>query len=77
MLSLSMVKVLRSLPFSSLEGTNKDGRVLHALRSRGIITKVEWNNSLSTYTFRLTQLGQRVVRNLRFLNEDILEELFK
>ena len=75
MLSLAQAKILRSIGYSSLSGSHKDGRSVHALRTRGYITKVEWEQSVEEYTFRLTALGKKISRQLNFISTDTLMEI--
>ena len=74
MLSARMAKVLRAVPYEDLTSHYRDGRTVHALRSRGLITKVEWSHPLNTYTFKLTKLGIRVQRQLKYLDETLLTQ---
>ena len=72
MLSKAMARVLVSVPYNDLAHVYKDGRTVHALRTRGYLTKVEWNAGIATYTFKLTKLGIRVARQLKFVDKELL-----
>lgn len=74
MLSARMAKVLREVPYHDLLATFRDGRTVHALRSRGLITKVEWNQGQNTYTFKLTKRGMQVAKQLRYIDKTLLNE---
>lgn len=75
MLSFPMVEVLLPIPFGASSGASKDGRTVRALRNRGYITKVEWSHPLGTYTFRLTKLGAKLTRNLKFIPKELWKEV--
>ena len=75
MLSYRMAQVLQSVSFRDRLGSWKDGRTLRALQSRGLITKVEWKQRLGTYTFKLTQRGVQMNRNLQFNHTAQLKEM--
>lgn len=77
MLSIKMVNVLLDVPFSSTQFTinYRDGRTVRALQNRSLITKVEWNQSLGEYTFRLTKKGKVLSRGLRYIDRSSLKGL--
>jgi len=78
MLSFRMAEVLREAGYAGgRTGSFRDGRTVHALRSRGYLTKVAWDNSAGTYTFRLTSEGVLMARNIRFNLTPQLKEMLK
>jgi len=75
MLSFRMAQVLRTTGLSG--GTFRDLRTLRALQRRGLIKKVQWEQSADTYTFTLTFRGRNIKRTLRILPLDTLKELLQ
>ena len=75
MLSFSQAKILLDIEYLSYVGSNKDGRSIHALRTRGYITKVEWDQAIETYTFKVTAKGKKISRQLHFISRETLEEI--
>lgn len=75
MLSYRMAEVLQSVSFRDRLGSWKDGRTLRALQTRGFITKVKWQQRLNTYTFKLTNSGVQMNRNLKFNHTAQLKDM--
>ena len=75
MLSYRMANVLLTVSFQSRLGAFNDGRTLRALQNRGLITKVQWKQRLNTYTFKLTNSGVQMNRNLKFNHTAQLKDM--
>lgn len=75
MLSFKQAGILFSVGYHDYLGSHKDGRSVHALRTRGYITKVEWRQELLAYTFKLTAKGKNLSRQLNFISKETLKEL--
>lgn len=76
-LSIKMVNtILACGAFSNNDKFVTDGRTVRALQRRGLAKAVKWERSRKQWRFRLTANGQRIGRQLTFIDSNVREMIF-